>query len=230
LKLFFLSCGVLGIHLALMGWFQVSQHPNPSAMAQTPVQTRQILERFPAPLPATQIARHAPEQGQRPAKQPAPVRTAATATPPPVLPSPQSDVAPSPPLKAVVGLEDVVSVKAEKSALVATSTTDAGTIGKNAPLPEVRLPSSHANYLNNPQPPYPALSLRLHESGKVVVRVLIGKNGQALRGEVFQSSGFDRLDNSALNAVLAWRYVPGKVDGQAQDMWFDIPISFKLPN
>lgn len=123
-----------------------------------------------------------------------------------------------------------MSARTEKYAPVATSTTDAGAIDKNTPVPEVRLPSSHANYLNNPQPPYPALSLRLHEGGKVVVRVLIGKNGQALRGEVFQSSGFERLDRSALNAVLAWRYIPGKVDGQAQDMWFDVPISFKLPN
>ena len=70
----------------------------------------------------------------------------------------------------------------------------------------------------------------MHETGQVVLRVLIGKNGQALRGDVFQTSGFHRLDQSALKAVLSWRYVPGKVNGQAQDMWFDIPINFKLPN
>jgi len=127
-------------------------------------------------------------------------------------------------------MEEVAPAKTENSASVATSTTDAGAIGKNTPLPEVRLPSSHASYLNNPQPPYPALSLRLHESGKVVVRVLIGKNGQALRGDIFQSSGFERLDRSALIAVLAWRYIPGKIDWQAQDMWFDVPITFQLPN
>ena len=67
-------------------------------------------------------------------------------------------------------------------------------------------------------------------TGQVVLRVLIGKNGQALRGDVFQTSGFHRLDQSALKAVLSWRYVPGRVNGQAQDMWFDIPISFKLSN
>ena len=110
------------------------------------------------------------------------------------------------------------------------STPDATVSGKNTPTGVVHLPSSQADYLNNPQPTYPALSLRLRESGKVMVRVLIGRNGQALRGDVVQSSGFERLDQSALRAVLAWRYVPGKVDGQPQDMWFDVPISFRLPN
>jgi protein TonB len=213
-----------------MGWLQGSQHTDPLKMAQTPIQTRQIQERFPARPSAILVTRHATEQDLQPAKQPAPVKTATTATPPSAQPIPQPDVTASPPLKAAVGTEDVASAKTENPAPVATSTPDAGAISKNTPSNEVRLPYSHANYLNNPQPPYPTLSLRLHESGKVVVRVLIGKNGQALRGEIFQSSGFERLDRSALIAVLAWRYIPGKIDWQAQDMWFDVPITFQLPN
>jgi protein TonB len=94
----------------------------------------------------------------------------------------------------------------------------------------VQLPSSNADYLNNPHPPYPALSLRLNEQGRVIVRVLISKNGSALRGEINQSSGYERLDQAALNAVLGWRFVPGKVDGQLRDLWFDVPVNFKLPN
>lgn len=74
------------------------------------------------------------------------------------------------------------------------------------------------------------MSLRLNEQGKVVVRVLIGRNGRALDGRIAQSSGFDRLDQAALRAVMSWRYVPGTVDGQAQDMWFDVPVNFKPPN
>jgi len=87
-----------------------------------------------------------------------------------------------------------------------------------------------ADYLSNPPPTYPTLSLRLSEQGKVVVRVLIGKNGRALDARIAQSSGFDRLDQAALRAVLNWRYMPGTVDGQPQDMWFDAPINFKTPH
>lgn len=92
----------------------------------------------------------------------------------------------------------------------------------------IQLPSSNADYLNNPAPVYPALSHRLDEQGKVMIRVLIGKDGTALRGDIYQSSGFERLDQAALRAVLSWRYVPGQRAGVPQDMWFNVPVNFSL--
>ena len=92
----------------------------------------------------------------------------------------------------------------------------------------VQLPSSNADYLQNPKPAYPALSKRLGEQGKVIVRVLIGADGAAQQAELRQSSGFDRLDQAALDTVLKWRYVPGKRSGVAEAMWFNVPINFVL--
>jgi protein TonB len=92
----------------------------------------------------------------------------------------------------------------------------------------VELPSSDAEYLQNPAPPYPPLSKRLNEQGKVLVRVLIGVDGMAQKADIKQSSGFDRLDQSALNTVLRWRYVPGKRAGVPETMWFNVPINFVL--
>lgn len=92
----------------------------------------------------------------------------------------------------------------------------------------VELPSSDADYLQNPKPAYPAISKRLGEQGKVVVRVLIGTDGTAQKAEIQQSSGFDRLDQAARTIVLKWRYVPGKRGGVAQAMWFNVPIHFVL--
>ncbi|PZO11210.1 MAG: energy transducer TonB, partial [Burkholderiales bacterium] len=94
--------------------------------------------------------------------------------------------------------------------------------------PRIELPSSSADYLNNPRPPYPPLSKRLGEQGKVVVRVFIDVDGTASRAEVRQSSGFERLDQTALQTVLRWRYVPGKRAGVPEAMWFNVPISFVL--
>lgn len=96
------------------------------------------------------------------------------------------------------------------------------------PPPKVELPSSDADYLQNPRPPYPPISKRLGEQGKVVVRVLIGVDGMAQRAEIRQSSGFDRLDQAALTTVQRWRYVPGKRGGVAEAMWFNVPINFVL--
>jgi protein TonB len=94
--------------------------------------------------------------------------------------------------------------------------------------PRLEPPSSSASYLNNPRPPYPPLSKRLGEQGKVVVRVFIEANGTATRAEILSSSGYDRLDQTALQTVLKWRYTPGKRNGVAEAMWFNVPISFVL--
>ena len=90
------------------------------------------------------------------------------------------------------------------------------------------LPSSDADYLQNPRPAYPGLSKRLGEQGKVVVRVFIEVDGKAQKAEIKQSSGFERLDQAALSTVLRWRYVPGKRAGVAESMWFNVPINFIL--
>jgi protein TonB len=92
----------------------------------------------------------------------------------------------------------------------------------------VELPSSDADYLQNPRPAYPGLSKRLGEQGKVVVRVFIEVDGKAQKAEIKQSSGFERLDQAALATVLRWRYVPGKRAGLAESMWFNVPINFVL--
>lgn len=94
--------------------------------------------------------------------------------------------------------------------------------------PAVQLPSSDADYLQNPKPPYPPISKRLGEQGKVIVRVLIGVDGQAQKSEIRQSSGFERLDQAAVTTVMRWRYVPGKRGGVPEAMWFNVPINFVL--
>ena len=93
---------------------------------------------------------------------------------------------------------------------------------------EVELPSSDANYLQNPKPAYPAISKRLGEQGKVILRVLIGADGLPQKAEIKQSSGFDRLDQAALTTVMRWRYVPGKRGGVPETMWFQVPLNFVL--
>ena len=96
------------------------------------------------------------------------------------------------------------------------------------PPPKVELPSSKADYLHNPPPDYPRMSKRLGEQGKVVVKVLIGEDGRPQKVELFTSSGFERLDKSAMEAAMRWRYVPGKRGGVAEAMWYQVPIQFTL--
>jgi protein TonB len=94
--------------------------------------------------------------------------------------------------------------------------------------PRIELPSSSADYLNNAPPPYPPLSKRLGEQGKVIVRAFIEVSGAASKAEIRTSSGYERLDQTALQTVLKWRYIPGKRAGVPEAMWFNIPINFVL--
>jgi protein TonB len=96
------------------------------------------------------------------------------------------------------------------------------------PAPSVQMPSSDADYLQNPKPPYPPISRRLNEQGKTTVRVLIGADGLPQRAEILNSSGFDRLDQAAVATVMRWRFVPGKRGGVAEAMWFKVPINWVL--
>ena len=94
--------------------------------------------------------------------------------------------------------------------------------------PAVSLPSSNADYLQNPKPVYPAMSKRLGEQGKVIVRVLVGVDGLPKSAEVKKSSGFDRLDEAAREYIMRCRFVPGKVNGVVQAMSYDAPVNYVL--
>jgi len=94
----------------------------------------------------------------------------------------------------------------------------------------VQQPSSSADYLQNPKPPYPPLSARLGETGKTVYKVWIGADGKPQRAELVSSSGFPRLDKAAYDTVMSWRYVPGKRNGVAETMAFNVPIHWELRN
>jgi periplasmic protein TonB len=138
-------------------------------------------------------------------------------------PMPLAIADPTPAPQAPTG---VVSAPAEPQPAI-TEPVAAAPAAPPAP-PKVELPSSDANYLNNPPPPYPPLSKRLGEQGRVLVRVHISADGIATRAEVQKSSGFSRLDEMALQTVLRWRYVPGKRAGVPEAMWYSVPINFVL--
>ena len=90
------------------------------------------------------------------------------------------------------------------------------------------MPSSSAAYLNNPRPSYPSISRRMGEQGKVMLRVFVNAQGQPEQIQIQQSSGFDRLDKAAVDAVRRWKFTPGSRNGVAEAMWNIVPINFVL--
>ena len=98
------------------------------------------------------------------------------------------------------------------------------------PAPAARvLPSSAVQYLVAPVLVYPRLSQRNNETGRVLVRVLIGAaGGPPVSVQVSQSSGHARLDEAALAAVQKARFKPPTDMGQSVEGWALIPIDFDL--
>ena len=92
----------------------------------------------------------------------------------------------------------------------------------------VTQPRFDADYLNNPKPAYPSMSKRLGEEGQVLLRVLVGQEGEAEQIQVLRSSGFARLDEAAQAAVSRWRFVPAKVGSNATTAWVQVPVTFEL--
>lgn len=66
------------------------------------------------------------------------------------------------------------------------------------------------------------------EQGKVLLRVFISAEGLPQQIEVQTSSGFERLDKAAVEAVKRWKFVPGKRNGVAEGMWNRVPVNFVL--
>lgn len=88
--------------------------------------------------------------------------------------------------------------------------------------------TSGVQYLQPPQPDYPAQSKRLGEEGRVVLRALINQQGMVERVELQKSSGFPRLDDAAREAVQRARFRPHLEDGKPVTVFAIVPISFRL--
>lgn len=192
-------------------------------------------------VPATLLSQVVAAPSPAPAPVPAPAPTSQP-TPTPVQrqarPSPAPRPAPAMP-QAIAQDEPAPNAPSGSTTAPATaSEANAPAVAAAPPAPpappapaaapRIELPSSNAAYLNNPKPSYPSISKRMGEQGQVVVRVLIDVQGQPQKVELHKSSGFDRLDRQAIEAVQQWRFVPGKRNGVPEAMSHLVPVNFVL--
>ena len=94
--------------------------------------------------------------------------------------------------------------------------------------PAVSQPRFDAGYLQNPAPAYPALSRRLGEEGKVVLRVFVEPTGRPGQIEIKTGSGSPRLDQAAQEAVWRWKFISARRGDEAIGAWVLVPIVFNL--
>ena len=78
------------------------------------------------------------------------------------------------------------------------------------------------------KPEYPYIARKRGYEGKVVVRLLIGKDGRVKRLFLVKSSGYKVLDRSALKALKNWKFSPARIAGAPVEYWVEVPVVFRL--
>lgn len=72
------------------------------------------------------------------------------------------------------------------------------------------------------------MSRRIGEQGVVMLRVLIGADGRASEVMLLKSSGSARLDQSAMDTIRQWRFVPALKGGKPTPAWYEWQWEFRL--
>ena len=159
---------------------------------------------------------------QRTELAPAPIEAAILESPADVEPPPPAYTPPQ--MDLVYSLPTPQEIVIETEApppITGTAITSPGPVSVAAP-PMVE----SVEYVRAAPPVYPRESQRRREHGTVLLRVLVDAQGRPAQIQVERSSGFDRLDAAAREAVEKFLFRPYEVNGVAQPAQVLIPIGF----
>lgn len=204
--------GLLGVMVA--GFMATPPKTPPQAVSSMVVEVVPLSPPMPQPAPAA-MPEPPPQPAAAPIKPkspaPRPVAKPHAAKPQTPSPAPASEVSSAAP--TAPGID-----------------TPAGPAPKDpeASAPAFVPPRSDVAGLDNPHPPYPTLARRRGWEGLVVLLVLVDEMGTAQSVALHQSSGHDILDQSALNTVKSWRFVPARQGGHTVPASVQVPIRFSL--
>jgi protein TonB len=169
------------------------------ALAFMQAQTRKRVEEQAPPIMASLIDEASPAEQPPPNYSPPPMNVAYS------LPTP-----------------DPVVIETEIATTAITATPSSNEAPSTATPPMVE----SVEYVRAAPPVYPKESQRRREHGTVLLRVLVDAAGRPAQVQVERSSGFDRLDNAAREAVEKFLFRPYEVNGVAQPAQVLIPIGF----
>ena len=192
----------------------------------------QIIE-FPEPVKRVTVPKqppHRPMPRSTSPQLPSPASQPVTQLPSPTQPV-ERPIVETPALSApVVSLPETnlpAGNKANSDSIQPVFETNTKT-SSQASTGSVTPPQFGAAYLNNPKPAYPVLAKRMGMEGTVMLKVLVSREGTALKVEVAHSSGYATLDKAAAEAVKNWRFVPARKGDFSVDEWVQVPVAFRL--
>lgn len=78
------------------------------------------------------------------------------------------------------------------------------------------------------RPPYPYLSKRNGQQGKVTLGLLISETGEVAETRVLTSSGYPELDRAASEGIAKCKFAPKIVDGKGVEYKFKMQYVWSL--
>ena len=218
---------VIAVHVGIWSW--LTQTVETETQAQ-PLVMQVSMIAMSSPKPVVAAPKPAPTTPPPPEKKPVPPKTPpkpVVKKPPPIT-QPAPDFAPS---KLVSGPEPVPPVSGPSSPVNNT----AATVNESKPAPVAPADSFteanfRANYAQNPKPDYPPVAKSRGWSGKVLLKVQVSAQGNSDAVAIEQSSGHEILDESAVEAVKKWRFIPAKRGETPVASSVIVPIVFTLRN
>ncbi len=97
------------------------------------------------------------------------------------------------------------------------------------PTPPVVFTPARSIASTHTTPEYPFISRRLREQGTLRLKLTIDEKGSVSQAVVVNSSGFQRLDEAAVNWVKShWRYTPAMQGTKAVASMTDAIVEFRL--
>lgn len=105
------------------------------------------------------------------------------------------------------------------------------------PLAEAATPaesvpaSENVEYRLMHPPHYPASAIKAHQQGEVTLKVHVDAKGNPVEAEVAKTDPPEMssdMTNSAIAAVMQWKFNPARKHGKAVDGWVNVPITFSL--
>ncbi len=95
-------------------------------------------------------------------------------------------------------------------------------------VPGTLAPEAGIAVLQRVLPQYPIESVRANEEGSTVLQVLVDESGRASEVRIARSSGYERLDDSAVSAVSLWKFAPSTKGALAVATWGEMELRFEL--
>ncbi|MGZ5526573.1 MAG: energy transducer TonB [Methylomonas sp.] len=133
--------------------------------------------------------------------------------------------------KPLAMAEEMLPAPSKIESAPAPTTADANVASKTtantAPFTEANF---NANYGSNPKPKYPGIATSRGWEDTVRLLVKVSAEGDSEEVTVQHSSGYDVLDEAAIEAVEKWKFIPAKRGETPVSSSVVVPINFVLNN